>query len=168
MTGNGGRQAASIFRRGALALVAAATLGLGVAAPGGAAQEEDQPLVGGQLTVTMTEGGERTVYVDGPSRAEAECTVTAPDGSVETLEGFENVGTARLGKQRLGTVTADQDGDHVVRCTGVQEAWVGPEDGGSGFGAAALGGLGVILLLAVVLPAAVIGLVVWLVVRRRG
>lgn len=132
----------------------------------GTGDGQDTPLVDNRGVVAMTEGGERRLYVDGPSLPEAECTVTAPDGTVRTLEGYDPVGAARLGKRALGDFTAQQDGDHQVECTGVQEASIGGESEAGRRGAVAAGGVAGVLLLVVVLPAGLISLVAWRIARR--
>lgn len=126
----------------------------------------DVPLVGGEVVVPMTEGWERTVYVDGRSLEEAECTVTAPDGAVETLEGFDTVGRARLGTRPLGDFTAEQAGEYAVQCTGVQEASVSDERDAGRDGLRTFSLLAGLLLVAGVLPLTVISLVTWRWARR--
>lgn len=147
-------------------LAAVAGWGLLQARSQQAATGPDVPLADNRGVVVMTEDSERTVYVDGPSLEQARCTATAPDGTVQTLEGFDPVGAPPLGKRALGEITASQGGDYLVECTGVQESSV---SGGSGPGSRAMltiAGLAGLLLAAGAVPVGAISLVVWRVARR--
>ena len=175
MTGSGdGRSTLASIARVVFFLSLALGVVLAVVAGWGLLQAREQdpgdervPLTGGQVVVAMDEGSQRTVYVDGTSLETAECTVTAPDGTVETLEGFDPVGAPRLGPRPLGDFTAGQSGDHTVACTGVEEASVSDQGtGGSDglFGVSVVAGL---FLFVGVVPVAVISLILWRTARRR-
>jgi hypothetical protein len=124
----------------------------------------DVPLQDSTAVVAMTEGTRHTVYVDGPSLDRARCTVTGPDGAVQTLEGYDVVGRPPLGRRVLGDVTAERSGEHRVECTGVQEASVGEATAGGV--APIVPVLAAIFLVVGVLPVAVVALVVWRRSRR--
>ena len=88
--------------------------------------------------------------------------MTAPDGAVQTIEGYDPVGTnPRLGKRAIGDFSAEVGGDHQVQCSGVQEAWVSDESDPQRGSLLAIPSLAVVFLLVGVLPVAVISLVVW-------
>ncbi len=132
------------------------------------AQGEDVELAGNQGVVAMTEGGERTIYVDGRSLETARCTVTGPDGAVQTLQGYDPVGReARLGKRALGGFEATESGEHQFACTGVEESWVSDELDPQRRSWLAVPAVAGGLLVAGVVPVGLISLIVWRVARRR-
>lgn len=177
MTGTGNGTRSTVANMGRVIFVLSVVIGVVLAAVAGWGLVEardrdsglgpDEPLVGNEIVVPMTEGGARTVYVDGQSLPEAECTVTAPDGRLQTLEGFDPVGGPRLGRRALGEVSAEQAGDFRVQCTGVQEAWVSEETDPRRGGFLTVATVAGLFLIAGVVPTAGISLVVWRLATRR-